>query len=45
MLWPSRTIWLKSGSVPVGLYFRSASRSESRSIEAAIGIGTPVGYM
>ncbi len=45
MLWPSRTIWLNAGSRPSGLYIRSDSRSESRSIAAAIGIDTPVGYI
>ena len=45
MLCPSRTIRRKSGSVPSGSYIRAASLSESRRLAAAIGIGTPVGYM
>ncbi len=45
MLWPSRTIRSKSGSRPSGSYIRRACLRDSRRLAAAMGIGTPVGYM
>ena len=45
MLCPSRTMRSKAGSRPSGLNVILAWLSASRRLAAAIGIGTPVGYM